>query len=75
MKHSQTLKQENPLKRFVNSENSVVFFSLENMAVLIKAGESKRGKPSIIDKNNYSYVGNGGTETTIYWRRSLRPCT
>ena len=28
-------------------------FSLENMAALSKAGESKRGKPSIIDKNNY----------------------
>jgi len=46
------LKQENPLKRFVNNANSVVFFSLENMAALIKAGESKRGKPSIIDNNN-----------------------
>ena len=45
------------------------------MAVLIKAGVSKRGKPSIIDKNNYSYVGNGGTETTIHWRCSRRPCT
>ena len=37
------------------------------MAALTKAGESKRRKPSIIDKNNYSYVGIGGTETTIYW--------
>ena len=37
-------------------------FSLEYNAKLIKAGESKRGKPSIIDKNNYSYVGNEGVE-------------
>ena len=36
------------------------------MAALTKAGVSKRGKPSIIHKNNYSYVENGGTETTIY---------
>ena len=42
------------------------------MAALIRAGVSKREKPSIIDKNNYSYVGNGGTETTIYWRCSSR---
>jgi len=32
------------------------------MAALIKVRVSKRGKPSIIDKNNYSYVGNGGIE-------------
>jgi len=42
------------------------------MAALSKAGESKRGKPSIIDKNNYSCVGNGGIKTAIYWRCSRR---
>ena len=42
------------------------------MATLTKAGESIRRKPSIIDKKNYSYdVGNGGTNTTIYWRYAL----
>ena len=29
-------------------------------------------KPSIIDKINSSYIGNGGTETTIYCRCSRR---
>ena len=42
------------------------------MAALTKAGESKRRKPSIIDKNNWSYVGNGGIKTTIYWSCSRR---
>ena len=48
------------------------------MATLTKAGESIRRKPSIIDKKNYSYdVGNGGTNTTIYWRyaQAVEPIT
>ena len=35
---------------------------------------SNRRKPSIIDKNNYTYVGNGVTETKIYWRCSIEDC-
>ena len=33
-----------------------------------------KGKPSIIDKNNYKYVTNGGSSTTNYWRCSIRKC-
>ena len=48
------------LWQMINSFSRI--FSLEYNAELIKAGESKRGKPSIIDKNNYSNVGNEGVE-------------
>ena len=42
------------------------------MAALTKAGVSNEGKPSIIVKNNYSYVGKVRPKTSIYWRWSKR---
>ena len=68
LKHSQTLKQENPRNWFENSANSVAYFLLkiwqpyQSWTIL----KRKVSLPLLI-KNNYLNVGNGGTETTISW--------
>ena len=45
------------------------------MAALIRAGISKRGKPAIVDENEFTYTGNASGLLTNNWRCSNRSCT
>ena len=42
---------------------------------LIKQATSSKGKPIIIDANNFRYTNNGGKLKNVdYWRCSVRTC-
>ena len=45
------------------------------MSGLITASETTKGKPSLLDKNHYSYVKNGeGSGLQNHWRCANRQC-
>ena len=44
------------------------------MSRVLQASTTQRGKPSLVDINNFSYTTHGSTASTQYWRCAQRKC-
>ena len=61
---------ENPPIKSQKSANTVI----PTMSRVLQASTTQRGKPSLVDINNFSYTTHGSTASTQYWRCAQRKC-